>query len=166
MTECAAASYRPGMTPPNTVKLAAVAWSGAVAAGVVEAAIAVTRLAAEGPLTGPIWVNLGLRVVVFAVAAALIVGLVRGSRAARIALTGLLSVLGLASLVVPAAIELAGGGTLYAALDEFGAVRVVHVLLVILATIAMFTPSANAYFRGRRGARAPVGASPSGSLNR
>ena len=75
-------------------------------------------------------------------------------------------VLGLASLVVPAAIELAGGGTLYAALDEFGAVRVVHVLLVILATIAMFTPSANAYFRGRRGARAPVGASPSGSLNR
>ncbi|MEV1129028.1 hypothetical protein [Agromyces sp. NPDC049794] len=150
------------MTPPNTVKLAAVAWSGAIAAGVVEAAIAVTRLAAEGPLTGPIWLNLGLRVVVFAVAAALIVGLVRGSRAARIALTALLSVLGLASLVVPAVLQLAQGGTLYAALDEFGAVRVVHVLLVIVATIVMYLPSANAYFRRGRGVRAPVGANPIG----
>lgn len=151
-----------GMTPPNTVKLAAVAWSGAVAAGVIEAAIAVTRLAAEGPLTTPTWLNLGLRVVVFAIAAALIVGLVRGARAARIALTGLLSVLGLASLVVPAVLERAQGGTLYAALDEFGAVRVVHVVLVIVATFAMYTPSANAYFRGRRGVRAPVGANPIG----
>lgn len=167
MTAGAAASYRRRMTPPNTVKLAAVAWSGAVAAGAIESALAVTRLAAEGPLTAPIWLNLGLRVVVYAVAAALIVGLVRGSRAARIALTGLLSVLGLASLVVPAALALADGSTLSAALGDEGAfgpafvaVRVAHVLLVILATIAMYTPSANASFRRPRAISAPVGADP------
>ncbi|WP_448006440.1 hypothetical protein [Agromyces bauzanensis] len=155
------------MTTPNTVRLAAVAWSGAVAAGAIESALAVTRIAAEGAMGGSEWLGLGIRVVVYAVAAALIVGFVRGSRVARIALTALLSVLGLASLVVPAALALADGSTLSAALGDEGAlgpafvaVRVAHVLLVILATIAMYTPTANAFFRRPRAVRAPVGAEP------
>ena len=146
------------MTPqhprPRTVTLAGIAWSGAVAAGVIESVLAVTRLLAEGSMGPGDWLGLGVRVAVYVGAAALVVALVRGSRIARIALTGLLSVLGLASLVVPAALEVAGGATLAAALGGGGplggwflVVRVAHVLLVVVATVAMYAPSANAYFR-------------------
>ncbi|MFJ9387518.1 hypothetical protein ACIRON_01770 [Nocardioides sp. NPDC101246] len=147
------------MTPqrplPHTIKLASIAWAGAVAAGVIESVLAVTRILGEGAMEPGDWLGLGIRVAVYAVAAALIAGLVRGSRAARLALTGLLSVVGLASLVVPAALEIAGGSSVTAALGSDGgllgtvfvAVRVIHVLLVIVATVAMYTPTANAYFR-------------------
>ena len=158
------------MTPqnprPRTVTLAGIAWSGAVAAGVIESVLAVTRLLSEGGMASGDWLGLGVRVAVYVGAAALVVALVRGSRIARIALTGLLSVLGLASLVVPAALEVAGGATLAAALGGGGAlggwflvVRVAHVLLVVVATVAMYAPSANAYFRrpsARRISRLPA----------
>lgn len=139
---------------PNSVKLSAVAWSGAVAAGVIESVVSVARILSEGAMAPGDWVGLGVRVAVYVVAAALIAGLVRGSRTARLALTGLLSVLGLASLVVPAVAEIAGGSTVTAALGGegglFGAVfvvtRVVHIVLVVVATVAMYTPTANAHF--------------------
>ncbi|MEU0316994.1 hypothetical protein [Nocardioides sp. NPDC006273] len=153
------------MTPqrvlPRTVRLAGIAWAGAVAAGVIESALAMIRIASEGTIGPGDWLGLGIRVAVYVVAAALIAGLVRGSRMARIALTGLLSVLGLASLVVPAAMDVAGGATVAAALGGGGllggaflAVRVIHVLLVIVATVAMYTPTANAYFQ--RSSRLPA----------
>lgn len=156
------------MTPqrvlPNTVKLAGIAWSGAVAAGVIESALAMIRIASEGSIGPGDWLGLGIRVAVYAGAAALIAALMRGSGMARIALTGLLSVLGLASLVVPAAMDVAGGATVAAALGggdgllggAFVTVRVIHVLLVVVATVAMYTPTANAYFQ--RPSRLPAAA--------
>ncbi|SDK25013.1 hypothetical protein SAMN05428985_103218 [Nocardioides sp. YR527] len=147
------------MTPrrslPHTIKLASIAWAGAVAAGVIESVLAVTRILGEGAMEPGDWLGLGIRVAVYAAAAALITGLVRGSRTARLALTGLLSVAGLASLVVPAALEIVGGSSVAAALGSDGGllgtvfvtVRVIHVVLVIVATVAMYTPTANAYFR-------------------
>lgn len=156
------------MTPqnplPDSIKLAGIAWSGAVAAGMIESALSVIRILSEGTFGPGDWLGLGVRMVVYAVAAVLIVGLMRGSWIARIALTALLSVLGLASLVVPAVLEVAGGATVVSALGGGGgllggaflAVRVVHILLVVAATVAMYTPTANACFR--RSSRLPAAA--------
>ena len=148
---------------PSTVKLAGIAWSGAVAAGVIESALSVTRIVAEGAMGPGDWLGLGIRVAVYLGAAALVAGLMRGSRIARIGLTGLLSVLGLASLVVPAAMEVAGGATVAAALGGDGpfagvflVVRVIHVALVIIATVAMYTPTANSHFRQPATSRLPA----------
>lgn len=82
-----------------------------------------------------------MRVLVFAVATWLTLHLLKGSNAARIALTVLLSVLGLASLLIgpiqwlmagQAPLEALRNLTLPAAL--FGVSRVVHVLAVLAAT--------------------------------
>ena len=149
------------MTPhdplPSTIKLAGIAWSGAVAAGVIESALSVVRILDDGGLGPGDWLGVAVRICVYAGAAALIVGLVRGSRAARIALTVLLSVVGLASLVVPAVMEIADGSTVAAALGGGGllggaflTVRVAHVVLVVVATVAMYAPSASSWLRASR----------------
>ncbi|WP_141778757.1 hypothetical protein [Nocardioides albertanoniae] len=146
----------PSTVLPGSVRLAGIAWSGAVAAGVLESAIAVTRMLADGVIGPGDWLGLGVHLVVYVVAALLIVGLLRGSRAARIALTLLLSVVGLASLVVPTVADVAGGASVAAALGgggllggAFVVVRVAHILLVIVATAAMYAPTADAHFRKR-----------------
>jgi hypothetical protein len=137
---------------PTSVKVSASAWFAAVAAGAIESVLAVSEIAGEGELDAGAWLSLGFRVVVYVVAIVMITRLLRGSRAARIGLTVLLSVIGLASLVVPAALALADGQTMLEAFGSGGplegaffVVRMAHILLVILATAAMFSPTASAY---------------------
>ncbi|WP_199040476.1 hypothetical protein [Glycomyces salinus] len=145
------------MKTPGTVKAAAVCWAVAIAAGVTETGLVVTELAMDDAFDAGVWTAIGLRSIVYTVAAALVVFFTLGRRWARTALTALLSVVGLAAMVVPAAMELASGADFADAFgsggelaDPFLAVRLLHIAAVVVATAAMFTPGANAYFAGRR----------------
>lgn len=142
------------MNIPLSIKTSATAWFAAIAAGAAESALSVTELALTGDLDGDVVPNLAVRLLVYGIAIALTVRLLRGRRFSRLLLTVLLSVIGLASMVVPPAVELASGGS---ALVAFGAdgplgaafvgVRLAHILLVIVATSAMHLPSASAFLR-------------------
>jgi len=145
------------MEQPETVKNAALLWATAVAAGVIETVLAVSAIAKDTGLDAGVWMNVGLRSVVYIGAAVLIVNLTRGRRWARVGLAVLLSVFGLASMVVPAAAELREGETLIAAFGgegdfaiAFFVVRALHITAVLIATGLMFAPSANRYFAKRQ----------------
>ncbi|GAB4007995.1 hypothetical protein GCM10029992_63260 [Glycomyces albus] len=69
----------------------------------------------DDALEAGVWADVGLRSIVYTVAALLVVFFTLGRRWARTALTALLSVVGLAAMVVPAAMELASGASFTAA---------------------------------------------------
>lgn len=94
---------------PAALRWAVILWRFAVAAGIVESIIGITdamRHQQVGPALG---VNVGLRAAVYGVALVLIARLASGRGGARIAITLLLSVIGLASMLVPAAIAISEG---------------------------------------------------------
>lgn len=131
-------------------------WAVAVAAGVAETALAVTEIASEGGLEGGVWVNIGLRAVVYTGAALLVVAFSQGRRWARASLAVLLSVIGLAAMVVPSAMLMADGEGFMEAFGSGGdlaipflTVRMIHMGTVVAATALMFTPASNRYFRKR-----------------
>ncbi len=100
-----------------------------------------------------VWANIAVRLVVYTFAAVLIVSFQRGRRRARTAPTVLLTVIGPASLVVPAVLAMAAGQTVARALSDGGelgwafiAVRLTHICCVVAASVLMFTTSANRYF--------------------
>lgn len=141
------------MKPPVNVKAAVVCWALAIAAGVTETGLAVTELFMDDAIDAGVWANVGFRAIVFTVAALLVVFFALGRRWARTSLTVLLSVIGLAAMVVPAAMELAAGEDFADAFgsggelgDSFLVVRLLHIATVIAATALMFTPAANAFF--------------------
>lgn len=141
------------MNAPASVRRATTAWSIAVACGVIESGLAVLRAASENALGSDVASQLAIRLPVFAIAGVLIFHFARGRRWARTSLTVMLSVLGLASMVVPAALEIAGGATPVGALGGDGPfawpfllVRLIHIVGVVAATWLMFQPTANRYF--------------------
>ncbi|MCW2687013.1 MAG: hypothetical protein JWR37_1903 [Mycobacterium sp.] len=143
----------------TTVRIATIAWAVAVAAGVIESVLSLVNTAGSGPLGPGVWTDVGVRVVVYGLATVLVFNFARGRRWARTVLTLLLTVIGLASLLGPAAMALIGGQTFTAAFGDGGklgwafiVVRLVHIACVVVASVLMFTPSANAYFAvtGRR----------------
>lgn len=141
------------MNAPASVRRATTAWTIAVACGVVESGLAVLRATSEDALGSDVASQLAIRLPVFAIAGVLIFHFARGRRWARTALTVMLSVLGLASMVVPAALEFSGGSTPMAALGgdgpfawSFLLVRLIHIGGVVAATALMFQPSANRHF--------------------
>jgi hypothetical protein len=134
----------------RVVRLSVAAWTIAVAAGVVETVLAVRQLVDEDRFGAGGLANVAVRAVVFSVAMILVAAFARGSRPARIALTVLLSVIGLGSLVVPAAASLAAGHSIVDSLSDggrlgwaFAAVRLTHIAAVVVATVLMYTPGAN-----------------------
>jgi hypothetical protein len=145
------------MEQPETVKHAALLWVVAVIAGVIETVFAVSEIAQESGIDDGTWTNIGVRSAVY-VGALVIVGFfAAGRRWARLALVVLLSVIGLASMVVPSAMQLADGEPLIAAVGgdgkfalAFFVTRMAHLAAVLAATVLMFTPSANRAFAGRR----------------
>lgn len=155
------------MDIPANVRRAAIIWAAAVAAGVLESVLAVIRAADAGALGPSTWGGIAVRLAGYALATALVVNLWNGRRWARVALTVLLSIVGLASLIVPAAIAVINGQTFVQAFSGGGrwgwiflAVRLAHIACVVSATVLMFTRSANRYF-------AAVGRShPSASASR
>lgn len=144
------------MQQPNTVKHTALLWVLAVAAGMVETALAVTDIVRESGLDAGVWMNLGVRSVIYIGALVLVANFAAGRRWARASLVVLLSVIGLAAMVVPAAMELADGASFTTAVGgdgefatAFVAVRLAHIAAVIAATALMFTAPANRYFAKR-----------------
>lgn len=141
-----------------------------MAAGVFESILAVIRAVNAGEIGPNIWIGLAVRLVVYALATALIVNLWNGRRWARAALTILLSIIGLASLIVPAAIAMASGQAFVQAFGGDGtwgwiflAVRLTHIACVVGATVLMFTRSANRYFAAVRHSAAKSTSSNSSS---
>ena len=134
-------------------------WTVAIGLGLAETALVVAQGDQPGIVTG-----VGVRLVVFALAGLLVLGLRAGSRAARAGLAVLLGALGSVSLLLgPAEWLLDGHGLLeaYRAADgwdlAFAGSRLLHVAAVWSATVAMFTPAANRWFRATRPARQAAG---------
>lgn len=151
------------MEQPETVKHAAILWVTAVVAGMIETMLAVSEMARDSGLDSGVWLNVGLRSVVYIGALVLVAFFLRGRRWARMSLTVLLSVIGLASMVVPAAMQLSDGASLIPAFGgegdfaiAFFVVRLAHIAAVLLATALMFSGSANRYFSRPATAPEPV----------
>jgi hypothetical protein len=142
------------MEKPETVKHAALLWTTAIAAGIVETVLAVCEIARDSGIDVGVWMNIGLRSVVYIGSFVLVANLVRGRRWARASLAVLLSVIGLAAMVVPSAMQMADGASLVSAVGgdgdftiAFFAVRLAYIAAVLLATGLTFSPSAKHYFR-------------------
>lgn len=142
-----------GMDPPSSVRRSAVAWAVAVACGVLESALAVVQASSQQVFGLEMLAQLGVRTLVYLLAAVLIGYFRQGRRWARGCLAVLLTGLGLASLLVPAMtavldgqafLQAFGGGDLLGRI--FVPVRLVHVVCVLGASVLMFTASANRYF--------------------
>lgn len=138
------------MDTPLSLRAAAAAWTLAVAAGVAESVLAVAQLVGDHRFGAGQLADVAFRVVVYALAMTLVVMLARGRRWARLALTVLLTGIGLASLVVPAVLAMIDGQTFLQAFGDGGrlgpafvAVRLVHITCVVAASVAMYAPSAN-----------------------
>lgn len=136
------------------VKRAALLWAGAVGAGVVEAVMGVSSAVASGAVGAGLAMEIGVHVAAYVTASVLIAYFWRGRNWARIALTVLLTGVGLASLVVPAVQSLAAGAGVVEALGgslgpPFAIVRAVHIACVLAASVLMYTPPANRYFARR-----------------
>lgn len=139
-------------TVPRAVEISFRLWLLAVAAGLFETVLVVTDGLVEHTLSGGAIVSgAGVRLVVFAVALVLAFRMRAGSRAASLALTVLLGVLGLASLLVGPLEWLADGAPdphLRPVEWVFAGSRVVHVAAVLGAVAAMYAARARRWFRG------------------
>ncbi|MFC3494865.1 hypothetical protein [Glycomyces rhizosphaerae] len=142
------------MEQPETAKNATLLWITAIAAGILETVLAVSEIAMESGIDAGVWMNIGLRSVVYIGAFVLVGFFARGRRWARLSLFALLSVIGLAAMVVPSAMQIADGESLIGAVGgdgrfalAFFVIRLLHIAAVLLATGLMFSRGANAYFR-------------------
>jgi hypothetical protein len=141
----------PGTTSPlpRSVRWSVWCWLAAVACGVLEALL--------NAVTNPdydVAVQLSIRAVVYVLVTLLIVRLRRGERWVRLALTVLLGVIGLASLLAEPISWMAAGGepaTFLAAADgstlAVVALRAIHVGAVVGGLVLMYGPSANRFFK-------------------
>jgi hypothetical protein len=125
-------------------------WLTAVAAGVAETAIRVIGSLAGGPQSG----GLLVRAVIYAVAVYVITRMRIGKRWARLTLAVVLGGIGTLSLVIDPISWLAAGnrlGEVFAQADLLfvfvAPIRAVHLAAVIAASVLMFLPAANDYFR-------------------
>ena len=144
-------SDRADTAVPAPVHFAVLAWLVAIAAGVVETLV---RLALPDPPTGT---ELVLRCTLYAGLALLVLALRTGRRAVRWAVTLLLGVVGLLSLVVEPAAWVLAGGSVPAYLGSADAetwlivlLRALHIGAVLAALVALYRPAANTFFRRRR----------------
>jgi hypothetical protein len=140
--------------PPHVVRTATMLWLFAVAAGAFEAALMVAGALFAGAPFGELLPGIAFRLAVFCTAVFLALRMRRGANWARWTLTGALGVFGTLSLVVEPARWLLEGGSITAAMAEFGIAdwlfagsRTLHLLAVLGAVALMFQSRANAYFR-------------------
>ena len=145
------------MEKPETVKHAALMWTIAIVAGMIETVLAVSEVARESGIDDGVWLNVGVRSFVYIGAFVLVAFFAAGRRWARWSLAALLSVVGLASLLVEPVGLLADGESLMTAFGgdgdftiAFFSARMLHIAAVLVATALMFSPPANRYFAGRR----------------
>jgi type III secretory pathway component EscS len=136
---------------PRSVRWSMWCWLTAVACGVLETLVHALTDADDGA------VQLPIRAVVYVLVTLLIVRLRRGERWVRLALTVLLGVLGMASLLVePFSWLVAGGvpGAFLAAADGATlaavALRAIHVVAVVAGLALLYGRSASGFFRPSR----------------
>ncbi|MBE1877210.1 hypothetical protein [Myceligenerans pegani] len=132
------------MTEPTFRTLSAIAFALAVLAGIAETAIVLASID-PAQADGGLLPQLALRGLVFAGALVCAWFLARGRRWAWWALLLGLGVLGLASMVLPPAAELAAGTGWYDALGgdtsaAFPVLRGLHIALVVTGVAAMIRP--------------------------
>ena len=134
---------------PRSVRWSVWCWLTAVACGVLESVVHALTTADDD-----VALQLSIRAVVYALVTLLIVRLRRGERWVRLALTVLLGVIGMASLLVePISWLSAGGapGAFLAAADgptlAVVGLRAVHVIAVVAGLSLMFGPTANRFFK-------------------
>lgn len=151
---------RPGGGEPSApppVHAAFALWITAVVAGFFETVLMAGELVADGDTSaGELAGGLLLRMTVFSAAVLTAVQLRRGRNWARLALAVGLGILGTLSLVIEPLRWLAEGHSLGDAFRDLGAVdvlfgasRVLHLSAVLVATLLMFRPTSNAWFRAR-----------------
>lgn len=143
---------------PVPLRRAIALWRFAVAAGIAESVIGIADVVRQGLFDGAVAANIGVRVVVYTLALVFIARLAQGHRWARTAITILLSVIGLASMLIPAMIMLLSGATF---LEVFGGsgllpvlfaiIHVAHIASVILATVLMYLPASSRHLSPHRG---------------
>ena len=134
---------------PEAVRLSFVLWLVAIAAGVFETGLVV----ATGGAGDDVVSGVAVRCLAFALAAWAAFRMRAGSRGARALLAVGLGVLGLSSLLLGPVTWLLDGHRLAEAMDGasasdwlFLASRCLHVSAVLAALVAMYRPSANAFF--------------------
>ena len=142
---------------PDAVQGAFVLWLAAIAAGMFETVLAVTRMLTEDTASGGTAVQLLFRCAVFAGATLLTFRMRQGYHGSRVALAVLLGGLGLLSMLVPPLLAIAAGGSVAGLLRDsslldlvFGSSRTLHVVAVVAALVLMFRPTAQTYFRVHR----------------
>jgi hypothetical protein len=134
---------------PQSVRWSVWCWLTAVACGVLES---VVHALADGD--GDNAVQLSIRAVVYVLVTLLIVRLRRGQRWVRLALTGLLGILGMASLLAEPISWVAAGGAPAAFMTAADgptlvvvALRAIHVVAVVAGLALMYSPTANEFFK-------------------
>lgn len=144
------------MTDTKLRTLSASAFALAVLAGIAEGVVSVAAIQAQQGIDGDLVAQMLLRGLVFAAALVCAWFLARGRRWAWWALLAGLGVLGLASMVLPMAADLAGGATWY---DTLGgdtsavmpAIRVLHIAFVVAGVVAMLQPRVRLSLDGSKG---------------
>lgn len=138
---------------PRSLTIAGGCWLVAIGAGAFETVLAAAHALITAEMTAStVLAQVLFRLLVFTLACWLTRQLLRGRNSARIALTVLLSVLGLLSLLIAPIEWLTEGHPVMDALRHLDAYdvafrgsRVVHVLAVLVATVAMYRPEASRY---------------------
>ncbi|WP_017587898.1 hypothetical protein [Nocardiopsis ganjiahuensis] len=149
-------SALPNPTLPNPVRWATVLWAVAIAAGITETSLAVAPGLADGGAVP--WLALAARAPLYAFSALLVAWFARGYGWARVTLVVLMTGVGLASVLVSMGIGvLSGLGVFGLGYEGHGiellvrtAHTLVYVVAVVVATVAVFVPTANRYFRSSR----------------
>lgn len=133
------------MTETKLRTLSAAAFALAVLAGIAEGAVSVAAIHAQEGIDGGLVIQMAFRGLIFAAALACAWYLAAGRCWAWWALLAGLGVLGLASMVVPMAADLAGGASWYYTLGgdvspAMPAIRVLHIGFVVAGVVTMLQP--------------------------
>jgi hypothetical protein len=139
-----------GMTKPLSIKVASAALGLAVLAGVAESVVAIGHFATTTGLTPADNVQIAIRAIVYAAGLTLVALLYRGVRFARWALLIMIGLLWLGTLVIPMSLELISGDDLRSVFGGdvsgyFPIIRGLHLVLVPIGLVAMFSRSVSAY---------------------
>ncbi|WP_275003458.1 hypothetical protein [Promicromonospora iranensis] len=143
------------MTDTKLRTLSATAFALAVLAGIAEGVVSVAAIQTEQGIDAALGAQMAFRGVIFAAALACAWFLARGHRWAWWALLAGLGVLGLASMVLPMAADLAAGGSWYYTLGgdtsaAMPAIRVLHIAFVVAGVVTMLQPRVRLSLDGAR----------------
>lgn len=142
---------------PQALRIAFYLWIVAIAAGVFETLLVVaSALFDDASLSGgeDFVPGVIIRLIIFSIMTFVAVQMYKGKNWARFTISILLGILGLLSLIIQPVMWLLEGHAItdaFTSLNIYSALfmtsRMLHVVAVIGATILMFLPSSNIYFR-------------------